>query len=248
MNSFLCPGRTAGWIQDLHSSLVYNVQPYFCRASQEAQWVRIHLQCKSFRFNPLVGVNGYTLQYSCLENSKDRGELHSMGLQRVGHKWAWSWDTYFCNNVFLWIICLHGVNPSSHLGFLFFIIPTDNKLKWQSLRCIWFFATPWTVAHEALLSMEVFRQEYWSGLPFPSPGDLLNTGIEPRSLVFQADSVSSVPPGKHNKQKQKPKAYDKFTLLSLFWGWKEGEGYASVPMPMPISSTLSTFPLRFSVL
>ena len=43
-------------------------------------------------------------------------------------------------------------------------------------------ATPWTVAHQAPLSMEFFRQEYWSGLPFPSPGDLPNPGIEPRSL------------------------------------------------------------------
>ena len=40
------------------------------------------------------------------------------------------------------------------------------------------FATPWTVAHQIPLSMEFFRQEYWSGLPFPSPGDLPNLGIE----------------------------------------------------------------------
>ena len=44
-----------------------------------------------------------------------------------------------------------------------------------------FFATPWTVAHEAPLSMGVSRQEYWSGLPFPSPGDLSDPGIEPSS-------------------------------------------------------------------
>ena len=87
----------------------------------------------------------------------------------------------------------------------------------------------------------------WRGLSFPSPGYLPNTGIESRSLVFQEDSVPSVPPGKHNKQKQKSKAYDKFTLLALFWGWKDREGYASVPMSMAISFTLNTFPLRFSV-
>ena len=44
-----------------------------------------------------------------------------------------------------------------------------------------FFATPWTVAYQAPLSMGFSRQEYWSGLPFPSPGDLPNPGIEPRS-------------------------------------------------------------------
>ena len=48
-------------------------------------------------------------------------------------------------------------------------------------------ATPWTVAGQASLSMGFSRQEYWSGLPFPSPGDLPNPGIEPRSAL-QADS------------------------------------------------------------
>ena len=50
-------------------------------------------------------------------------------------------------------------------------------------------ATPWTVAHRAPLSMGFSRQEYWSGLPFPSPGDLPDPGIEPRSSALQADSL-----------------------------------------------------------
>ena len=50
-------------------------------------------------------------------------------------------------------------------------------------------ATPWTVVRQAALSMGFSRQEYWSGLPFPSPGDLPNPGIEPRSLALQADSL-----------------------------------------------------------
>ena len=58
------------------------------------------------------------------------------------------------------------------------------------------FATPWTVAHQAPLSIGFSRQEYWSGLPFPSPGDLPNPGIEPRSLTLQADSSPFEPPGK----------------------------------------------------
>ena len=57
-------------------------------------------------------------------------------------------------------------------------------------------ATSWTVAHQALLSMGFPRQEYWSGLPFPSLGDLPDSGIKPRSPVLQADSFSSEPPGK----------------------------------------------------
>ena len=44
-------------------------------------------------------------------------------------------------------------------------------------------ATPWTVTHQAPLSMEFSRKEYWSGLPFPTPGDLPDPGIKPTSLV-----------------------------------------------------------------
>ena len=51
------------------------------------------------------------------------------------------------------------------------------------------FATPWTVAHQAPLSMGFPRQEYWSGLPFPFPGDLPNPGIEPESPTWQVDSL-----------------------------------------------------------
>ena len=53
---------------------------------------------------------------------------------------------------------------------------------------------PWTVAHQAPLSMEFSRQEYWSGLPFPSPGDLSNPGIKAGSPALQADSLPPEPP------------------------------------------------------
>ena len=58
------------------------------------------------------------------------------------------------------------------------------------------FATLWTVAYQASLSMGFSRQEYWSGLPSPSPGDLPDPGIEPGSPALQADALSSEPPGK----------------------------------------------------
>ena len=48
-------------------------------------------------------------------------------------------------------------------------------------------ATPWTIAHQASLSMEFSRQKYWSGLPFPSPEELPNPGIKPWSPALQAD-------------------------------------------------------------
>ena len=56
--------------------------------------------------------------------------------------------------------------------------------------------TPWIVACQAPLSMGFSRQEYWSGLPFPSPRDLPDPGIEPRSPALEVDSLPSEPPGK----------------------------------------------------
>ena len=63
--------------------------------------------------------------------------------------------------------------------------------------------TPWTVAHQAPLSMGFSRQEYWSGLPFPSPGGLPDPGIEPWSPALEADALTSEPPGKSFKKKKK---------------------------------------------
>ena len=65
----------------------------------------------------------------------------------------------------------------------------------KSLSCVRLFATPWAVAHQAPPSMGFSSQEYWTGLPFPSPGDLPNPGIEPRSPALQADALTSEPPG-----------------------------------------------------
>ena len=55
---------------------------------------------------------------------------------------------------------------------------------------------PWTAAHQTPPSMGFSRQEYWSGLPFPSPGDLPDPGIEPRSPTLQVEALTSAPPGK----------------------------------------------------
>ena len=70
------------------------------------------------------------------------------------------------------------------------------KVKVKSLSCVRLFATTWTVPHQAPLSMGFSRQEYWSGLSFPSPGDLPDPGIEPGSPALQADTLISEPPGK----------------------------------------------------
>ena len=77
--------------------------------------------------------------------------------------------------------------PSSHTSI------SISSLCVSLLSRVQLFATPWIVAYEAPPSMGFSRQEYWSGLPFPSPGDL---PIEPGSPALQTDALPSKPPGK----------------------------------------------------
>ena len=70
------------------------------------------------------------------------------------------------------------------------------KVKVKSLSHVQLFATPWTVAYHAPPSMGFSRQECWSGLPFPSPGDLPDPGIKPGCPTLQADTLPSELPGK----------------------------------------------------
>ena len=78
---------------------------------------------------------------------------------------------------------------TSHMWLLQF-----KLIKIKSLSRVRLFETLWTVAHQAPPSMGFSRQEYWSRLPFPSPGDLPDPGIESRSPALQADSLTSEPP------------------------------------------------------
>ena len=66
----------------------------------------------------------------------------------------------------------------------------------QFLSHVQLFVTPLTATHQAPLSMGFSKQEYWSGLPFPSPGDRPDPGIKPRSPALEADALTSEPPGK----------------------------------------------------
>ena len=72
----------------------------------------------------------------------------------------------------------------------------DTKYVCSMLSCVQLFAIPWTIAHQVPLSMGFSRQEYWSALPFPSPGDIPDPEIEPLSPTLQADSLLSELPGK----------------------------------------------------
>ena len=83
----------------------------------------------------------------------------------------------------------------------------------QSLSCVRLFGIPWTVAHQAAMFMGLPKQQYWSGLPFPSPGALPDPGIEPRFPTLQVDSFPSEPP-------EKPKSFQgrrKFSFKKEFW-------------------------------
>ena len=72
-----------------------------------------------------------------------------------------------------------------------FICPLQSlKVKVKLLSCVWLFVTPWIVAYQVLPSMGFSRQEYWSGLPLPSPGDLPDPVIEPGSPTLQADAFT----------------------------------------------------------
>ena len=84
----------------------------------------------------------------------------------------------------------------------------------QLLKHIRFFAAPWTVAHQAPLSMEFSRQEYWSGLPFPTPGDLPNPVIKPVSPALTDGFFTIAPPGKSTEE---IKGIETFTCLLSSW-------------------------------
>ena len=81
-------------------------------------------------------------------------------------------------------------------------VPSKQRIESESVRrsvvsdSSRLFTTPWTVAHQAPLAMEFSRQDYWSELPFPSPGDFSDAGIELRSPALQAGALPSEPPGK----------------------------------------------------
>ena len=81
-----------------------------------------------------------------------------------------------------------GLIPSQGVKIPYVCVQVLNRVQLSE--------TPWPVAHQAALSMGFPRQEYWNGLPFPSPGYLSNPGIKPVSPRWQADSLPSEPPGK----------------------------------------------------
>ena len=77
------------------------------------------------------------------------------------------------------------------LGEISITSDMQMKVKVKSLSRVRLFETPWTVAYQAPLSIGFSRQEYWSGLPVPSPGDLLHPGIEPGAVSIYILTISA---------------------------------------------------------
>ena len=95
-------------------------------------------------------------------------------------------------------------------------------------------ATPWTVAHQLPLSMGFPKQEYWSGLPFPSLGDLPDPGIEPRSLALVGRFFTTEPPGKPPSSPLSPLYSVPSSSSCLFYG----RSPALALLPSPLSGPL----------
>ena len=119
-------------------------------------------------------------------------EIHLTSLSFRFHKCTIRWK------------CSKNYHTNEHLKTLHRLFSTELELKYgkvkvKSLSHVQLFATPWTVAFQAPLSMGFSRQEHWSGLPFPSAGDLPHPGIKPSSSATQADSLLSEPPGRYGE-------------------------------------------------
>ena len=117
-----------------------------------------------------------------------------IGWAMIKRLFAIVWDTDTTGKVMVDMV-------RSGLTVRIFLKPTpdDDDLSIvcvPSRSFIWLFVTSWTVAYQAPLSMWLSRQEYWSGLPCPPPGELPNPGTEPRSPTWQVDSLPSEPPVK----------------------------------------------------
>ena len=164
--------------------------------------------------------NGNPLQYSCLENLMDRGPwratVHGVTNSRTRLKQL-SMHMPSCRNwgSERWVVEGTVKRGGGHVCTCdwFMLIYGRKEIKKDGAKLCLTLSIPWIGARQAPLSMGFSRQEYWSGLPFLSPGDLPDPGIEPRSPTLQADALPTELCGKHIWQK--PSQYCKVTILQL---------------------------------
>ena len=126
----------------------------------------------------------------------------------------------------------------------------ERKWTCSLLSCARLFANPWIVANQTPRSMEFSRQKYWNGLPFPSPGDLPNPGIKPKSPALRADSLAAELSGKPLKIKTTVKISQfsntfKVMHTPKFQGWKIT--CSSRKVVMRSEDPLETLPLRLGI-
>ena len=131
------------------------------------------------------GGHGGPLQHSCLENPMDRGAWRAT-VHRVTKSQTWLNHLAWSTHNFVYYIHVHVC------VYVYICLCVSVC----TLSYSWLFVTPWTVAHQAPLSMGFSRQEYWSGLPCSPPGDLPNPGIKPGSSALAGGLFTTKPPGK----------------------------------------------------
>ena len=153
--------------------------------------------------------------------------LQSMGSQRVRHNWVPE-QQIMRANVLIEVVPGDEERRSLLKEIMLEKFPNLERemdthhqsqrplSEWvKSLSHVWLFVTLWAVAYKASPSMGFSRQEYWSGLPFPSPGDLPNPGIEPGSPTLETDVLASEPPGKPQKVLKQTQLKEIFRKRSL---------------------------------
>ena len=162
------------------------------------------------RKTKVSGTEWLNLRHVCISHSIISDSLRPYGLWPP--RLLCPWDSAGKNTGVVCHFLLQGIFPTqgSNLGLLHYrqiLYHLSHVLLLLScFSRVWLFEAPWTIAPQAPLSMEFSRQEYWSGLPFPSPEDLPIPGVELGSPALQADSLLFEPPTRdHNKNNDNEK-------------------------------------------
>ena len=131
-------------------------------------------------------------------------QTHHLARSFTSSCWQQTALELFCiMSLIVWLGWKKGIafqEESMHLFWNYSVILIESQVQLRKyacvLSCVWLCSTPWSVAHQAPLSMGFPRQKYWNRLPFPSPGDLPNPGIKPASPVLASGFFTTELPGK----------------------------------------------------
>ena len=194
----LLPGKSHGW-----RSLV-SCSPWGREESDMTE--QLHFQ---FSLSCIEEGNGTPLQYSCLENPRDRG--------------AWWAALYGVAQSWTWLRRLSSSSSSSSMEAIYLGVCVLGHFSHVQLS-----VTPWTMASQAPLFMGLSRQEYWSGLPFPSP-----------MIKYEVSEVSEVKLLSPVRLLETPWTVAYLAPLSM--GFSRQEYWSGLPFPSPINFVLITY-------